>query len=130
MRRYRGFKKKDREKAVYDAAATYRRLMLRFSDMGNMEVWYKHLDLEELVENDALFADERQQKVMRETIDQYEPLELAHKVVGVGSVGLQAWLLILMGKGNGDPLVLQIKQAYADQNEADYEMFLKYCKSK
>ena len=55
--RYRGFKKKDREKAVYDAAATYRRLMLRFSDMGNMEVWYKHLDLESFIENDPNFSD-------------------------------------------------------------------------
>ena len=47
----------------------------------------------------------------RYLIDQYEPLEMAHKVVGVGSVGRQAWILIMMGRGNSDPLVLQIKEA-------------------
>ena len=47
----------------------------------------------------------------RHLIDQYEPLELAHKVVGVGSVGRQAWMLVLMGRENEDPLMLQIKEA-------------------
>ena len=47
----------------------------------------------------------------RRLLDQYEPLELAHKVVGVGSVGRQTWILVLMGRENGDPLVLQIKEA-------------------
>ena len=53
-------------------------------------------------------------------IDQYEPLELAHKVVGVGSVGRRAWILILMGRENGDPLVLQIKEADHSVLEAYY----------
>ncbi len=47
----------------------------------------------------------------RKLIDQYEPIELAHKVVGVGSVGRRAWVMVLMGRDDGDPLVLQIKQA-------------------
>jgi len=53
-------------------------------------------------------------------IDQYEPLEMAHKVVGVGSVGRRAWILILMGRENGDPLVLQIKEADHSVLEAYY----------
>ena len=53
-------------------------------------------------------------------IDQYEPLEMAHKVVGVGSVGRRAWILILMGRENGDPLVLQIKEADRSVLEAYY----------
>ena len=36
---------------------------------------------------------------------------MAHKVAGIGSVGRHAWILILMGRENGDPLVLQIKEA-------------------
>jgi hypothetical protein len=56
----------------------------------------------------------------RRIIDQYEPLEMAHKVVGVGSVGRQAWILIMMGRENGDPLVLQIKEAEASVLEAYY----------
>ena len=53
-------------------------------------------------------------------IDQYEPIELAHKVVGVGSVGQRAWILVLMGRENDDPLVLQLKQAERSVLEAYY----------
>jgi uncharacterized protein (DUF2252 family) len=38
-------------------------------------------------------------------------VDLAHKVVGVGSVGLQAWIGLLIGNGPDDPLFLQIKEA-------------------
>jgi len=43
--------------------------------------------------------------------DQYEIVDVARKVVGVGSVGLQAWVILLWGKGKNDPLMLQVKQA-------------------
>lgn len=180
--RDRGFSKSIREKAVYDAAAMYHKSILDFSDMGNMEVWYKHLDLQSLMDNKSSIIDAENAKTimaavekatsndsmraikkMTETvdgklriksdpplivpirdmpgkekelydfkynllealemyknslsperrvlIDQYEPIELAHKVVGVGSVGRKAWILVMMGKDNADPLVLQIKQA-------------------
>ena len=56
----------------------------------------------------------------RHLIDQYEPLEMAHKVVGVGSVGRKAWILILMGRENGDPLVLQVKEAVQSVLEPYY----------
>jgi uncharacterized protein (DUF2252 family) len=47
----------------------------------------------------------------RQLLDGYEPVDLAHKVVGVGSVGLQAWIGLLIGNGPDDPLFLQIKEA-------------------
>lgn len=180
--RDRSFSKECRHKAVFDAAAMYRNTMRSFSEMGNMEVWYKHLDLESFLENEEYPINPENVKVMRAAIDkalthdsnravrkltetvdgklriksdpplivpirdmpgkekelydfhynlykafeiykeslpperrglisQYEPKELAHKVVGVGSVGQKAWMLVLMGRENGDPLVLQIKQA-------------------
>ena len=60
----------------------------------------------------ALAAYEKTLPSERRTlIDHYEPIELAHKVVGVGSVGLQAWMMIMLGRTKGDPLVMQIKQA-------------------
>ena len=37
--------------------------------------------------------------------------DVARKVVGVGSVGLQAWVILLWGKGANDPLMLQVKEA-------------------
>jgi uncharacterized protein (DUF2252 family) len=47
----------------------------------------------------------------RHLLDGYEPVDLAHKVVGVGSVGLEAWIVLLLGNGPHDPLFLQIKEA-------------------
>lgn len=43
--------------------------------------------------------------------DQYDIVDVARKVVGVGSVGLQAWVILLWGKGANDPLMLQVKEA-------------------
>ncbi len=180
--RNRNFSQNVRETAVLEAIALYRQAMNEFSDMGNIEVWYKHLDLESLMKTDPHFEDKTQNRFMKSAIDkaleknnekaikkltevvdgklriksdpplivpiremlkeekelfdfryntrnaldiykeslplerqklveQYEPIELAHKVVGVGSVGQQAWILVMMGRENADPLVLQIKQA-------------------
>ena len=189
--RQKGLPKAARTDIVYSAAALYRQSMSGFSDMGNMEVWYEHLDLEKQMKKKADSISDKQKKRIeaviskallknseravskytetvdgrlriksnpplivpirdllgkdrdrfdfshsidealkiykeslpagrRHLIDQYEPLELAHKVVGVGSVGLKAWILILMGRENGDPLVLQIKEANHSVLEAYY----------
>ncbi|WP_251212173.1 DUF2252 domain-containing protein [Adlercreutzia murintestinalis] len=45
--------------------------------------------------------------------DQYRFLDGAMKVVGVGSVGMRAWVAALTDKQTGHPLVLQMKQARA-----------------
>jgi uncharacterized protein (DUF2252 family) len=47
----------------------------------------------------------------RVLIDQYHVVDLARKVVGVGSVGTHAWIALLIGRDEEDPLVLQIKEA-------------------
>jgi uncharacterized protein (DUF2252 family) len=43
----------------------------------------------------------------------YRFVDMARKVVGVGSVGTRAWVLLLIGRGGKDPLVLQMKEARA-----------------
>jgi uncharacterized protein (DUF2252 family) len=43
--------------------------------------------------------------------DIYRYREMARKVVGVGSVGTRAWVLLFVGRDNDDPLILQAKQA-------------------
>ena len=189
--RQKGVSEEQRAETVRDAAAFYRRSMADFSEMGNMEVWYKHLDVESFLDGNSYISDKKQMKEIRKTLsrslsktseqavrkltetvdgkiriisdpplivplrdligeekknfdfrhdlrnaidlykvslpaerqgllDQYEPVEMAHKVVGVGSVGRQAWILIMMGRGNSDPLVLQIKEAEASVLEAYY----------
>ncbi|HVM56668.1 MAG TPA: DUF2252 domain-containing protein [Gaiellaceae bacterium] len=46
-------------------------------------------------------------------LEEFEYVDTAHKVVGVGSVGLQAWIHLLVGRDDDDPLFLQSKEAQA-----------------
>jgi uncharacterized protein (DUF2252 family) len=46
----------------------------------------------------------------QQVLDEYRPHDLAFRVVGVGSVGVDAYLVLLYGNGAEDPLFLQIKQ--------------------
>jgi uncharacterized protein (DUF2252 family) len=56
-------------------------------------------------------------KYRRTLADEHHPLEefryvhMARKVVGVGSVGTRAWVFLMMGVDEGDPLILQAKEA-------------------
>jgi uncharacterized protein (DUF2252 family) len=49
----------------------------------------------------------------RRLVDQYRLAHVARKVVGVGSVGTEAWIVLLLDRTHGTPLLLQIKQAEA-----------------
>jgi len=44
-------------------------------------------------------------------LDRYRFVDMARKVVGVGSVGTRAWVLLMIGRDSGDPLFLQAKEA-------------------
>jgi uncharacterized protein (DUF2252 family) len=48
----------------------------------------------------------------RMLLDHYEIMDVAVKVVGVGSVGTACWMMLLMARGK-DPLILQVKEARA-----------------
>ncbi len=185
--RERGFKPRKCEAAVMRAVRTYREAMREFASLGNLEVWYSRLDVEEAIEEaaqeeaagiksselarvrrgaqkaqskDSLRALDRlteevdgqirfrseppilvpgEQLVaaadgrpilemlkgvvvayreslspeLRVLFDGYEFREIARKVVGVGSVGTRAWVLLLTGPGDRDPLFLQAKEAEA-----------------
>jgi uncharacterized protein (DUF2252 family) len=54
----------------------------------------------------------------RELLEQYRLVQVARKVVGVGSVGTRAWIALLVGRDNGDPLFLQLKEAVPSVLEA------------
>ena len=47
----------------------------------------------------------------RVLLEQFELVDFARKVVGVGSVGTRAWIALLLGRDGGDPLFLQMKEA-------------------
>jgi uncharacterized protein (DUF2252 family) len=47
----------------------------------------------------------------RHLLERFQFLDLARKVVGVGSVGTRAFILLLQGRDQQDPLFLQVKEA-------------------
>ncbi|MGY0488101.1 DUF2252 domain-containing protein [Streptomyces sp. WG-D5] len=47
----------------------------------------------------------------RALLAQYRVVDMARKVVGVGSVGTRCWIVLLLGRDEHDPLLLQAKEA-------------------
>jgi hypothetical protein len=73
----------------------------------------------------GLSADDLQQAVLnqfrayratlqpdrRHLLERFEVIDIARKVVGVGSVGTRAFIVLLQGRDQQDPLFLQVKEA-------------------
>ena len=53
----------------------------------------------------------------RVLLEEFELTDFARKVVGVGSVGTRAWIALLFGRDEQDPLFLQMKEAEASVME-------------
>jgi uncharacterized protein (DUF2252 family) len=49
----------------------------------------------------------------RHLLERFQFVDMAHKVVGVGSVGARAFIVLLQGRDQNDPLFLQVKEATA-----------------
>jgi uncharacterized protein (DUF2252 family) len=49
----------------------------------------------------------------RVLLDRFRRVDIARKVVGVGSVGSQCWIVLMLGRDDRDPLFLQLKEAEA-----------------
>ena len=49
----------------------------------------------------------------RHLLERFEVVDAARKVVGVGSVGTRAFIVLLQGRDEQDPLFLQVKEATA-----------------
>ncbi len=54
----------------------------------------------------------------RYLLERFEIVDWARKVVGVGSVGTRAFIVLLLGRDADDPLFLQVKEATASVLEA------------
>jgi uncharacterized protein (DUF2252 family) len=75
----------------------------------------------EMTPEQARDAVEEQFRVYKATLsndrrlllDRFTIVDVARKVVGVGSVGTRAWMVLLQGRDSGDPLFLQVKEATA-----------------
>jgi uncharacterized protein (DUF2252 family) len=77
-------------------------VLVRITDGEDLHPWL-----------DMLMAKYRTdlQNDRRELIRRYQVVDFGHKVVGVGSVGLRAFVLLLQGRDENDLLVLQAKEA-------------------
>jgi uncharacterized protein (DUF2252 family) len=49
----------------------------------------------------------------RQLLERFQLVDMARKVVGVGSVGTRAFIALLQGRDQQDPLFLQVKEATA-----------------
>ena len=180
--RDRGYSAAERRKVVLTGAAEYRTRMQQAAGMRNLDVWYAHIEVQQLFERfkaevsgkqlakakstvakartrDTMQAFSKltrevdgQRRIIadpplivpvedllpegrgrgeveselrslirsyrrtletdrRHLLEEYEFVHMARKVVGVGSVGTRAWILLLLGRDGRDPLFLQAKEA-------------------
>jgi uncharacterized protein (DUF2252 family) len=163
------------------AGASYRKAMAEFAAERDLEVWYSHVDADELQQQFASRLDDARRKRLQRALDKsrsrdtlqafgkltevvdgrlrlraepplivplrdllpdtegqdltarfrdliadysaslqvdhrtllerYTFVDMARKVVGVGSVGTRCWVVLLIGRDESDPLLLQIKEA-------------------
>jgi uncharacterized protein (DUF2252 family) len=62
----------------------------------------------------SVLIDEYRQSLIsnrRELAGRFRYVSGARKVVGVGSVGTRAWVVLLLGRDDSDPLLMQVKEA-------------------
>ena len=73
-----------------------------------------HLDDDELVQKLSVLVEEYKAslRIDRQVLlSKYHLVDVAHKVVGIGSVGTQCYIALFIGSGSNDPIFLQFKEA-------------------
>jgi uncharacterized protein (DUF2252 family) len=70
-------------------------------------------ELEERIRGQFRAYRETLQDDRRRLLERFELVDVARKVVGVGSVGTGAYIVLLQGRDQQDPLFLQVKEATA-----------------
>jgi uncharacterized protein (DUF2252 family) len=73
-----------------------------------------HLNDEELIHQLKGLVDAYRPSVQEDRqvlLSKYQCVDVAQKVVGVGSVGTRCYVVLLLGNDSNDPLLLQIKEA-------------------
>ncbi len=71
----------------------------------------RHEDAEEAIRKVLDRYSESLKGDRRRLLSEYRFRHLAHKIVGVGSVGTRSWIILLTGRDDRDPLFLQAKEA-------------------
>ncbi|MFD8597046.1 DUF2252 domain-containing protein [Kitasatospora sp. NPDC059646] len=160
----------DTHQVVLDAVRAYREHLRDLAALGELTVWYRHIDAQHLADSlkgrprrriEANLASARRRDSLqaagkltestpagrrfkdqpplvehlgfdtdevrglltdyadslpddrRRLLDRYRFVDVARKVVGVGSVGTRCFIVLLEGRDADDPLILQVKEAQA-----------------
>jgi len=74
---------------------------------------YSADELQEMIHQQFRSYRATLQEDRRHLLERYEFVDMARKVVGVGSVGTRAFIALLQGRDEQDPLFLQVKEATA-----------------
>ena len=101
--RNNGFTTADARAVTLASVRAYRESMARFAQMAMMDIIRKQFRSYRA----TLQSDRRQ------LMERFEIIDVARKVVGVGSVGTRAFIILLQGRDQRDPLFLQLKEATA-----------------
>jgi uncharacterized protein (DUF2252 family) len=82
-------------------------LIVRLDDMVDLDPDEVRIRLSDLISSyrNTLQSDRRR------LLDHFSLIDIAHKVVGVGSVGTRAWIILMESGVEGEALLLQAKQA-------------------
>ncbi|MGY1698055.1 DUF2252 domain-containing protein [Geodermatophilus sp. SYSU D00766] len=179
--RGKGIGRRQRRALAVAAGARYREAMAQFAGMRDIDVWYSHIDADDLQQRLAPQLDDKPRRRLaralekartrdtlqafgkltevvdgrlrlraeppllvplrdlvpepeeqqlaaafggligqyrrslqsdrRTLLERYAFVDMARKVVGVGSVGTRCWVVLLVGRDEDDPLLLQVKEA-------------------
>ena len=74
---------------------------------------YSGDELQEMIHQQFRAYRSTLQEDRRHLLERFEIVDMARKVVGVGSVGTRAFIVLLQGRDEQDPLFLQVKEATA-----------------
>jgi hypothetical protein len=88
-------------------------LIMRLEQMAAQREELAQMDVEEQIRGILSGYRRTLPTDRRHLVDQYEYVDTALKVVGVGSVGTRAWIMLMLGRDSEDPLFLQAKEAQA-----------------
>jgi hypothetical protein len=84
-------------------------LLVRLDELAGDRGEYAHEMVRQLIRNYRRTLPRDRRKL----IERFRYVDAARKVVGVGSVGTRAWVVLMLGRDNEDPLFLQAKEAQA-----------------
>ncbi len=118
--KFRSWINKQREKS---SQRTHVELLPRLTQEVDGQIFIKHepplitrLDDNELAQMLSALVEEYRESLRDDRhvlLSKYRYLDVAQKVVGIGSVGTRCYVALLIGSDSNDPLFLQIKEAQA-----------------